>query len=177
MMTAIVAKRYYQNNSILRIPAASGLLCNRRMDASDVRLAHLIELLSQYGTIERLAEETESNAAHLSQIKNRTRRMGAAVARRFERKLLKPHGWMDTIDHAVPLSVLRPDTLQDNFRALPPAFQDRIADHISELRRLWEAVPDAMRPLIAEPPKDAEGYRVWVMNLRNLVDSMSKPAP
>ncbi|HEX8106731.1 MAG TPA: helix-turn-helix transcriptional regulator [Kofleriaceae bacterium] len=65
------------------------------MENKEVRRLRLLELAKQYGTLKALAEETGTDPAHLSQIKNSTRDMGEDVARRIEQALKKPAGWMD----------------------------------------------------------------------------------
>lgn len=59
------------------------------------RRAALVALINEFGTIRALAEKTDSDAAHLSQIKNGTREMGEAVARRIENALGLGHKTLD----------------------------------------------------------------------------------
>ena len=60
-----------------------------------VRLDNLLRLVDEAGSAEKLARRTGSNAAYLSQIRTRRRRMGDAVAAKLERATGKPPGWMD----------------------------------------------------------------------------------
>lgn len=72
------------------------LLSNTLVENKEVRRLNLVALAQKFKTLKALAEETASDAGHLSQVKNRTRNMGDDVARRFERRLHKPPGWMDS---------------------------------------------------------------------------------
>lgn len=65
------------------------------MDNKAIRRANLVGLIKEFETIARLARHTGAVASLLSQIKNGTRQMGDDVARRLERALKKPEGWMD----------------------------------------------------------------------------------
>lgn len=71
------------------------------MDIKDIRLANMLRLVAQHGSIKELAEVTDTPATYLSNLKNKAkangvpRAMGDDVARRIEEKLSLPHGWMD----------------------------------------------------------------------------------
>lgn len=94
-MPKTIATCYYAVNSIPPIPPFSNVLLNAPdMDNKEIRRQNLL-LLKGEGTLEDLASKTDSDPAHLSQIKNGTRKMGDEVARRFEKKLRKNRGWMD----------------------------------------------------------------------------------
>jgi len=81
---------------MLHVPSLSELLSNGdAMENKEIRRRNLLRLAGEYGTLKALAEATKTDPAHLSQIKNQTRDMGDDVARRFERRLRKPVGWMD----------------------------------------------------------------------------------
>lgn len=68
------------------------------MDNKEIRRANMLMLIGLFGSQKNLAEATGTpDPAHLSQIKNKVRDMGDDVARRFEDRLQKPHGWMDTL--------------------------------------------------------------------------------
>lgn len=84
-------------NSNLQLPPNSALLFNGEMDAHAARRANLLGLIGQFGTIKALADATGTDAATLSQIKNGTREMGAAIARKLERGAGHAHGWMDNL--------------------------------------------------------------------------------
>ena len=69
------------------------------MENKAIRRANMLHLAEQMGSLRKLADATETSAAYLSQIKNQVdvRGMGDEVARKFEAKLGKPLGWMDTL--------------------------------------------------------------------------------
>ncbi len=69
------------------------------MDAKAIRLHNLRRLIGESGTQRKLAAQTGVNPAYLSQILSRRtqRQMGDDVARRLERGMGKPHGWMDVL--------------------------------------------------------------------------------
>lgn len=145
------------------------------MEVSEARRANFKDLLEAHGTIEALAEATASNPQHLSQIKNKSREMGRAVARRFEAKLGKPHGWMDTRDHTPAQGSLEVAAVIADLRKLPPLWQEHVAGKVADLLKLWESIPEPMRPLLVDPPKDPESYRVWEMNIRGLAAAPGAP--
>ncbi|MDH4228957.1 MAG: S24 family peptidase [Nitrospirota bacterium] len=72
-----------------------------RMDAKSIRRQNLLHLIAEAGGQKKLAGRTAVNPAYLSQIlSDKTpRTMGDDVARRLERGMDKPHGWMD-VTHA-----------------------------------------------------------------------------
>ena len=65
------------------------------MDNKDIRRANMLMLEERLGSLKKLADGMDTDATYLSNIKNRVRDMGDGVARRFEKKLGVPHGWMD----------------------------------------------------------------------------------
>ena len=69
------------------------------MENKEERRANLLLLVKELGSLKALGERTETPAAYLSQIKNRSneRGMGDEIARRIETKLGRPKGWMDTL--------------------------------------------------------------------------------
>lgn len=116
----MIASCYYRCNSNLHVLACSKLLSNYGMENKQIRRQNLLALESQFGTLEMLAEETDTVAGHLSQIKNNTRKMGDKVARRIEDKLDKERGWMDRA-HGAELSIEDPMEAQllRMYRELP----------------------------------------------------------
>lgn len=87
-----------------------------------IRRANLAGLIREFETIARLARRTGAVASLLSRIKNGTRQMGDDVARRLERALDKPEGWMDLpqfgagdamMDQAEALQILQSLTESD----------------------------------------------------------------
>jgi len=69
------------------------------MDAKAIRLYNLKRLIGEIGGQKKLALKAGVSPAYLSQIvSSRTpRKMGDDVARRLERGMDKPHGWMDVM--------------------------------------------------------------------------------
>jgi transcriptional regulator with XRE-family HTH domain len=86
----------------------SDLLSNMSMkDINTIRRENLLRLLKEAGTQERLAERCEVSHIYLNQIKNmrpdpttgKIRNVGNQLARKLEKGMGKPQGWMDT-DHS-----------------------------------------------------------------------------
>lgn len=91
--------------SILHIYFFSILLLNGAMDISEIRKANLIKLLSGYSTQKEFSEITNTPTSYFTQITQGTIgkngkpvNLGNTVARRIEKKLNLPHGYMD-VDH------------------------------------------------------------------------------
>lgn len=167
--------RYSSVNSVMQLQSRSSVLSNPAMDAVSARRLNLKQLEKQHGSLERLAELTESAPGHLSQIKNGTRNMGNAVARRFERKLDLGAGWMDTRNHAYPQGHLSTELLVKDFAELPPALQDHVAKVAADLRAIIESIPDRYRRMITAPPTDPERYREWEQSMRELASQLRPP--
>lgn len=74
------------------------------MDAKAIRLYNLKRLIAEAGGQKKLAQRCGVSPAYLSQIISlRTpRKMGDNVARRLERGMDKPHGWMDVLLEYAP---------------------------------------------------------------------------
>ncbi len=68
------------------------------MDVREIRLARLLELIGKFGQKE-LADRVDIDTAYISQIKNpnNPKNMGEKLARRIERALALPTGWMDRL--------------------------------------------------------------------------------
>lgn len=72
-----------------------------------IRRENLLALIQEAGTQERLAERAEVSHIYLNQIKNmrpdpstgKVRNVGNQLARKLEKGMDKPEGWMDT-DHS-----------------------------------------------------------------------------
>ena len=105
-------------NSIQPLPGNSGVLSNGLMDSKAIRRANLIGLLREFRTLQAIATQTDTVAAHLSQIKNGVRNMGDAVARKLERALHKPEGWMDMPQFGPPDQMVEQAELLHIFSAL-----------------------------------------------------------
>jgi SOS-response transcriptional repressor LexA len=93
------------------------------MDAKEIRLQNLRRLIEEAGGQRRLASRGRVNPAYLSQILSaRTRRsMGAEVARRLEKGMGKPHGWMDVL-HEGPVATPTP------YRVPPPGAAEAVRE-------------------------------------------------
>lgn len=170
-MSSTIAICYSRVNSGLLVPSSSSLLFNASVDSTSARHANLLTLIKQFGTIEKLAGKTLSAPAHLSQIRNRTRDMGRLVARRFEKQLELPTGWMDTIDHGPSQRPLDTAALVRDFEVLPAALQEHVSKIAHELRALIEGLTPEMRAVISAPPKDPARYAEWEANIRALIAS------
>lgn len=105
-MSDTLAKCYSNVNSILRVPPPSRLLSNFGMDSKGARRANLVALVSEFGSVQALADRAEIAATHLRNVINNQdgRELGDKLARRIEDKLNKPHGWMDAPHEEVPAS-------------------------------------------------------------------------
>lgn len=68
------------------------------MDVREIRLARLLELISKFGQKE-LADRVDIDTAYISQIKNpnNPKNMGEKLARRIEKAMNLPFGWMDRL--------------------------------------------------------------------------------
>lgn len=66
------------------------------MENKEIRRARLEALILEHGSAAELERITGTDATYIRNIKNGVRQMGDELARRFEEKLEKPRGWMDT---------------------------------------------------------------------------------
>jgi len=73
----------------------STLLTSVCMDVSTTRQENLARLISENGTIERLAMLADISPSYISQLKNGHRGMGHGTARNLEKALGLSPGWMD----------------------------------------------------------------------------------
>lgn len=93
----------FQCNSTVLVHANSRLLSNANgMENKGIRRANLAALIEEHGGIAALAELVDVDPTYLGNIKREVetpsglpRGMGDKVARRIEKKLGKPAGWMD----------------------------------------------------------------------------------
>ena len=69
------------------------------MDIKEIRLINLNEAIKIVKTQANLAAKTNIKTSYFSQIKNpkHKTKMGDDVARRIEKAINKPHGWMDQL--------------------------------------------------------------------------------
>lgn len=81
--------------------SAQGLL-NSGMDIKEIRLKNLRLLINDAGSAAELARRAKTDPAYLSQILSTKikRALGDELARRIERAMTKPHGWMDHLNTA-----------------------------------------------------------------------------
>lgn len=71
------------------------------MDTKQIRHANLLLLLaSTEVSAEAFAHACGSSASSISQVKTKTRNIGDNLARRIEKAMNKPYGWMDTPQEA-----------------------------------------------------------------------------
>jgi hypothetical protein len=74
------------------------------LTVAEVRHANLLRVIAEAGNAARLPELIDTKPQYLSQLVRRApdsktgkpRELGDDLARRIERRLAKPHGWMDT---------------------------------------------------------------------------------
>lgn len=102
------------------------------MEAKHIRLQNLMELAQQYKKTSDFCDKIEMSPSYYSQVKTGKKAIGDEVARRTERLLGIPLGFMDTIhgekkaDNAMPTDVLgvafsieaMPTGVRDSFKNL-----------------------------------------------------------
>lgn len=82
------------------------------METRDIRLANLLKLSGGYKKISTFCERIEMNPAYFSQLKSGKKAIGDDLARRIERTLGLPRGYLDTPkstaknDSAIPVETL-----------------------------------------------------------------------
>lgn len=142
----------------------------------DIRRARLMQLLemSEFPTIQSLADRIERSHAQVSQWKNRSARKGGGVsnidsssARHIEKKVGKPVGWMDNDPAYDPPLTAAPVPLTP---PPPPAanFADPTQPTASEwqLLRDIKAYPKERRDaLLGEVHAEAEKFRAWALEV------------
>lgn len=108
---------------------------NEGLNASEIRRRNLIREVARLNppTLERLAELTESPAGYYSQVKHEHRNMGDAVARRIEKALELPYGYMD---------VLHDSNLSEPSDEVRPALSSSPPTADAVLHRAIEALAD-----------------------------------
>jgi hypothetical protein len=107
----------------------------------------------------RFAERLQIQPSYWSQLKSRARQIGERLARQFERRMHKPHGWMDQVHRRGETTAVAPAEA-----ALPVNDDERfvVALVLSYFRRdpqrararLLELLGEALVP---EPPAPAAG--------------------
>ena len=75
-------------------------LLNSGVDIKEIRLKNLRLLIEEVGSAAELARRVKTDPAYLSQILSTKikRALGGELARRIERAMAKPHGWMDRLN-------------------------------------------------------------------------------
>lgn len=84
-------------NSRARVAAASAGLFNGCVDNKTIRRENLLGLLKQRKYDADFARAYDLSDRLISQIKNGTREMGDDLARKMEKAMGKPKGWMDSL--------------------------------------------------------------------------------
>lgn len=137
----MIANGYPSVNSGLRVPQSRRVQFNSAMEAKDIRRENMQLLAAESGTLEALAERVGSSARTLSQIRNRTRNMGAKLARQFEVRLGKSLGWMDARHNATDTQAQQrlaiynlPETVREKifhaFDRLTPEQQEKFINEL-----------------------------------------------
>lgn len=117
---------------------------NRAMENKEIRRSNMLLLVEETPskTLRELAEICEVNVAYLSQIKSKKtkREMGDDIARRLERGMKKPPGWMDVQQGVKARANKRPPTnaeweLLDAYRECPQEGQEAIYALCQQLRK------------------------------------------
>jgi hypothetical protein len=103
------------------------------MDIKEIREANLRLLINSKpfdGRLTDFAEAVETNPDYFSQImsKKLAAGMGGIVARRIERKLNKPRGWMDTLQSQVINVDFRTEPEEGLFEATMEAVEAYFSD-------------------------------------------------
>lgn len=113
------------------------------MNNKDIRHQNFLELLKGYKSQRAFADRCNLSPGFVSQMNNRTRNIGDAVAADIETALGLPHGWMDQLHYdgqvtadgtqtygAEPQQALTPElsAMQSRFDAASPQTQKMIMD-------------------------------------------------
>lgn len=114
-------------------------------DINAIRRENLLRLLEEAGTQERLAERCDVSHIYLNQIKNmrpdpatgKIRNVGNQLARKLEKGMNKPEGWMDT-DHSIKNAISKSQKTSWPFEKLSYEKIIKLTDH--ELGQLEAAV-------------------------------------
>lgn len=137
------------------------------MDSKEIRKINLRALIKESKkTKVKFANDVETDPAYISQIFSAKTKaeVGDEFARKIERKLNLPRGWMDTLDHRDRQSTIEAGQLIEDYRALPEGLQSHIARKTAELRRYADALPRFIRESL-RPPADPESYRQWEQDI------------
>lgn len=133
------------------------------MDSKEIRKINLRKLIKASGKKSaKFAEEVDTAPAYISQIFSAKTKaeVGDEFARKIERKLNLPRGWMDTLDHRDRQSTIEGGQLLEDYRALPDGLKAHIARKASRLRAYADALPAFIRDAL-RPPPEPERYADW----------------
>ena len=97
------------------------------MDSKSIRKRNLAALIELYGSQHALAMAVDTDPAYISQIMSEKSKanIGDTLARKIEKSLEKPHGWMD-IDHNADTSSTARERLAA-YGALTPELEELLA--------------------------------------------------
>lgn len=140
-----IAGRYHKSNSSAYLVQGKAACYAIPMDARQAREVNFAALLKLYKNNRVFADAAGLVPAHVSQLKNRVRAMGDEIARRIEKKLRLPHGWMDQPhdDGASPAAAIIPPARQplgtvearawmDVIQALTPRQRETALDRLRD---------------------------------------------
>lgn len=143
------------------------------------RRNNLFALEKQYATLAHLEERTGVSASYLSQLK-KFRHMGDKTARRIEKKLTLPEGWMD-VSHptgappgtqkatgglAVPFEPnQRTQYFLEQYLNAPEAMRVYLEQKLSAIAAYVEKLTPFQRKNIGTPPSDPQQFAAWSKEL------------
>ncbi|MBF0625797.1 MAG: hypothetical protein HQL82_13440 [Magnetococcales bacterium] len=108
------------------------------MDVREIRRRNLQSLVQKHGGQKALSNLVPpTSSGHISQMFNGTRGMGSAVARRIEKCLNRPHGWMDQPHDQETALAVRQIWEQGGLESLDP-HPDKVDRELFE--RIYETV-------------------------------------
>lgn len=113
------------------------------MDAHEVRRKNLMALIAEHGGQKALAERVRPTApGYISQMVNGTRNVGGVIARRFEKHLGKPHGWMDQCHEEATqnVQIVEKEALSPkNQHPIDPQLVERVVEVVNVYNSLLDA--------------------------------------
>lgn len=136
-------------SSVLTLSRDHGGQCGTVKTNQDIRRANLLLLLEEVarelktsrGAASELAKRTGVAGPQISQVKagklhhgGKSRSLGDDIARKLERGMSKPKGWMD-VEHHQDVSARESETL-NSLRALTPDQRELVEKQIAEYARL-----------------------------------------
>jgi transcriptional regulator with XRE-family HTH domain len=110
--------------------------------SKEIRLTRLEQLISEFGTIEAVAEKSGTAPQYLSQIRNgvksstgTARGVGDSLARKLEKGCGKPEGWMD-----IPFAEPQEEPRESN--------EVRQEDLLQLISLFWECTPSGREQIL-----------------------------